>query len=363
MVKALCEQGIFAEIVTTNDSGTEVLEVPLSQRIEYQGIPVWFFPRFSPPLNSVREFAFSTALTRWLWRSIPTYDLIHIHAIFSYPSTIAMVIARHHHIPYIVRPLGQLCSWSLQQSKVKKRFYLDLIERENLNRAQAIHFTALSEQEEAKNLKLQAPGVLIPLGLDMPPSPESVSTNKTDHTLLFLSRLHPKKGVLNLLEAWNEFQPKNWKLVIAGSGDIRYIAALETVTQELDLDSTVEFLGAIEGSAKCRLYNNADLFVLPTLSENFGIVIAEALACGIPVITTRAAPWSDLITYRCGWWIDVGVVPLVRALREAVALSPMERQIMGQRGRHLIKTQYTWKRSMARMIEAYQASIDQAPIP
>ena len=364
MVQALINQGMETEIATTNDSGLDLLTVSLGQKVDYHGVPVWFFPRFSPPINSIREFAFSSALTQWLWRSIPHYDLIQVHAIFSYPSTIAMTIARHYNIPYIARPLGQLCHWALAQSKTKKQLYLNLIERKNLNQAKVLHFTASLEQEEVRALNLHSPSVVIPLGLSLPKITKAIDSNpKPPYTLLFLSRLHLKKGIDNLLAAWERINPHNWQLIIAGSGEEDYVKAIRFHIETLGVGRTVQLVGAIEGEAKWNLYRISDLFVLPTFSENFGIVVAEALAAGLPVITTKAAPWSDLVTHQCGWWIDVGVDPLVETLNKAMALSPGERQAMGQRGRQLIEQNYTWEQTARKLMDVYEAILNDRPIP
>jgi len=364
MVQALRNQGVQAEIATTNDSGSDLLMVPLCRKIDYHGVPVWFFPRFSPPLHGFREFAFSAAFTRWLWRSIVHYDLLHIHAIFSYPSTVAMAIARHHNIPYLARPLGQLCHWALEQGKTKKQLYLNLIERENLNQAKVLHFTASLEQEEVQTLNLHSPSVVIPLGLNLPKINTTIhSDHHPSHTLLFLSRLHLKKGIENLLQAWEQLKPLHWQLIIAGSGKEDYVKIIRSKIEDLGLGETVKLLGAIEGEAKWNLYRSSDLFVLPTFSENFGIVVAEALAAGLPVITTKAAPWSDLVTHQCGWWIDGGVAPLVETLKQAMALSPKERQAMGQRGRQLIEQNYTWEQTARKLMDVYEAILNDRPIP
>lgn len=173
---------------------------------------------------------------------------------------------------------------------------------------------------------------------------------------MFLSRIHPKKGIEMLIEAWLRLDPRiktGWQIEIAGNGDPIYIETLQRTIDEKGLRKEIQIIGPQFGEDKLATYQCADLFVLPTYSENFGIVVAEALACGIPVITTKGTPWEALNTRNAGWWIDIGAEPLVKALKQAMKLSEQELQQMGQNGRKLVEENYSIESVASKMVRLY----------
>ncbi|MGC1395425.1 MAG: glycosyltransferase, partial [Coleofasciculaceae cyanobacterium] len=228
LVKALQASGVDAQIATTNDWGNDLLDVPLNQCIEYEQVPVWFFERFSPPL---KEFIFSTQLTRWLWQHAQDYDLIHTHYLFSYASTCAGAIARCQKIPYIMRTIGQLSPWALAQSRLKKQIYTAAIERHNLNHAAAIHCTCAGEAEDVQKFGIETPTLTLPLGVEMSPElPQAREILRAKHGIapetpivLFLSRLHYKKRPDLLLQSLSQLASPDFHLILAGSGEPHYL--------------------------------------------------------------------------------------------------------------------------------------------
>ena len=178
-----------------------------------------------------------------------------------------------------------------------------------------------------------------------------------------MSRLHPKKGLLNLIEALAISLPDSWEVIIAGPDEENHRHEVECAVRRTQLTNKVTFLGPVDDGKKWAIYQSADLFVLPSFSENFGIVVAEALASGVPVITTIGTPWQELETHNCGWWIDIGVEPLAEALQIAMSLTDEERLRMGQNGRRLIEQKYNWSDVADKMITVYQWVLGQGSKP
>jgi glycosyltransferase involved in cell wall biosynthesis len=362
MVKALNTSGISAEIATTNDNGPDLLDVPLEQCSQYQDVPVWFFPRFSPNIHSIREFAFSAEFTIWLWKNIHKYDLLHIHAIFSYPSTVAMAIARHHKIPYIVRPLGQLCTWSLEQSARKKQIYLRLIERANLNYCRSIHFTAVQEQQEAAPLKLPVPSFILPHGLSIQPTIPNARQHLRQHLnlpadepiILFLSRLHPKKGLDYLIPALAQITDRRFTFVLVGGGSPEYVAELQTLITANNIQDRTQCPGFVTGELKDLFLQGSDLFVLTSYSENFGVSVLEALAAGLPAVVTPGVALSDLVReQQLGYIPELDVLSISASIKKALE-QPTTAKSMGDKARRFVLENYGWDSIASKLGTIYQ---------
>ena len=294
-------------------------------------------------------------------------DFIHIHGIWDWKRHTATRVARKHQIPYVIAPRGSLDPWSLAQKKWKKRLAMWLYQRRDLARAAALHATAESEAGYLRGLGFRQAIILSPNGVVTPDEKswtecQQANPKREDgrRRALFVSRMHQKKGVLELVEAWARVPieaRKDWGVELVytmnGPTERAYEAQVRARVRELELEGDFIFTGALMDERKWEAYARADLFVLPTHTENFGIVIAEALWAGLPVVTTKGAPWGELEERKGGWWIEFGVEALVGALGEAMGLTDEEREAMGERGRKLVEERYQWEAIGRQMLRAY----------
>jgi glycosyltransferase involved in cell wall biosynthesis len=228
------------------------------------------------------------------------------------------------------------------------------MQRDALAEVDCLHATALSEYHEIRAAGLRAPVAVIPNGIDLPEITPLRHIDTRERVVLFVGRIHPKKGLDPLVRAWKQVSPlfPQWQLRILGPAERGHDDALRSLAKLLSADR-IEIGGPVYNSAKLDAYRKADLFVLPTLNENFGTTVAEALAAEVPVITTKGAPWPGLETERCGWWIDHGVEPLARALGIGMSLPATERNAMGRRGRAWMAREFSWERVAREMLSVY----------
>ena len=351
LCRALAAEGARVELVT---GAVEGIETGVPTRVS-GGARRWgrFQPhpaRFGPLL---RERLQATGAA-----------VVHDHGLWLASNHAAAGVSAEARVPRIVSPRGMLSEWSLAHRGWKKRIAWRAFQRHDLDSAAALHATSELEAEEIRSAGVAGPIAIVPNGVDLP-APAEPRRMEQDRTrrFLFLSRIHPKKGLESLIEAWARARPAGWELVIAGPDERGHRAAIAKRANALGPEAAIRFRGPVSDTEKWDLYGSADVFVLPTSSENFGVVVAEALASGVPVITTRAAPWSALAERRCGWWTELGAEPLAAALREAAQIGDDERRAMGARGRRLVEERFGWQAIARRMLAVYRWLAGDADAP
>ena len=343
LADALCEQGCQATVVYVGDGPEDTLLVPArakaasARAVSLAGRRLWS-PRFTQQIAA----ALAPRAPR----------LIHDHGLWGYTNYAAARYATRQRIPLVISPHGMLEARALAEKPARKRVALAVFQRNILNSAALFMATADAEYQSVRRLGLKAPVAIVPIGV---PLPETHARHALTgpRRILYLSRIHPIKGLLPFIEAWHRVGEPGWRIVIAGPDEAGHLAEVRDLISQLGIESQFEFPGEVDGAAKRALFESADVFVLPTFSENFGVVVAEALSYGVPVLTTRGAPWSLLETHKAGWWVEPGVDGLADGLRAALATTPQQRATMGQAGRGYVAQHLGWATAGKLTLDAY----------
>jgi glycosyltransferase involved in cell wall biosynthesis len=359
---ALASRDIDVTIITTNsngDIGQLPLDVTLNQPIEKNGYQIIYF-RCSP----FRRYKFSLSLLQWLNANARQFDLAHIHALFSPVTTLAATIARYHKLPYIMRPCGMLDPADLQKKKRLKQIYATLLECPNLAGAAAIHFTSKQEAKISERFGLDSTGkmpmpqdLVIPLGVTSGFYPQKLPQSEVP-IILFMSRIEPKKGLDLLIPALESILASGieFHFILAGSNpqDADYEAGIKVKIQHSSLVKYTTITGFASGDLKNKLLTNADLFVLPSYYENFGIAVAEAMAAGKPVVISDRVHISEDIQQAEAGWVGPLEVSAIASLIKSALLDPDERKRRGLNAKEYAKKHYNWDAIAQQTIDAYQ---------
>jgi glycosyltransferase involved in cell wall biosynthesis len=289
--------------------------------------------------------------------------VLHDHGIWHLHNIVSTNFALRRRLPYVVSTHGMLEPWALAHKSMRKTLARRLYQDRILRNAKCLIASSDMELEGLRRAGCKNPIGILPIGIDcdipVRPPRQPISPN----VALFLSRIHPKKGLKYAIEAWHVLRPKNWRLNIVGPSESGHREELQELVNAYGLQRDISFHGAVSGGEKYQCFFDADIFLLPTHSENFGIVVAEALACGLPVLTTVGTPWRDLIPKNCGWYIDIGTAPLVAALREIFEIKSADLRHMGEMGRQWMLQDFQWQQIGSQYIALYEWVARRAPMP
>ena len=348
---------------TTNKDGNGILPVEIGKPVLMQGIEVTYFPVGFP-----RWYYFSFKLSHALKHNLPDFDIVHIHSVYLWPTTIAAYWCRKLKIPYLVRPLGMLDSINVEKdyeykiasfmSKIKKNTYMKFIGKNDLNNAAGIHYTSQYEKDLSSKWKIKTENVVIPLGVDIPKSNIRSRGHKTAgklKTILFLSRLDPIKGIETLIKTINILYQirKDFNLIIGGSGTKEYELKLRKIIDDNGLNDVISMIGNVGQLDKNNIFENADLFVLLSLHENFGIAVAEAMAMNLPVIISNNVGIQNHVKdYGAGVVISENDPELIACQIGDLLDDDKLRIEMGNKARYLCENEFAWDK-VARQTEKY----------
>lgn len=363
----LARRGERVSIFTTDIDGPGRLDVPLDQPMQAGEAEVRFFPAQWP-----RRYVTSWPLARALQHAVPAQDIVHIHSLYLFPSTVAAHFCRRAGVPYLVRPHGTLDPYMFRRHRARKWLYERLFEWRNLRRAAALHFTSLEEQELTRPLGLPTPGVVVAPGVHVeryaversaadPPPPWEERPGR--RVILFLGRLNFKKGLDLLARAFTELARRrpDAHLVLAGPDDDGYGGTVRGWLGEAGVLDRCTFTGLLLGARKVAALQRADVFVLPSYSENFGVAVVEAMACGRPVVVSdRVNIWREIAQAGAGRVVSCDADAVGRGL--AAVLDDPHAAAMGERGRRLVAERFTWAAAGARMLEAYHGILDEREV-
>lgn len=357
----LARRGEQVSIFTTDVDGPGRLDVPLDRPVRVGGADVRYFPVQRP-----RGFVTSWPLARALREAVPRHDIVHIHSLYLFPSTAAAHYCRRAGVPYLVRPHGTLDPFMFRRHRARKWIYEWLFEWRNLERAAALHFTSLEEQELTRPLGLSTPGVVVAPGVHVERYGQPVGTaaapwgeTRGRRVILFLGRLNFKKGLDLLARAFTELARRrpDVHLVLAGPDDDDYGRAVRGWLAQGGVADRCTFTGMLEGTSKLAAFHHADVFALPSYSENFGVAVVEAMACGLPVVVSdRVNIWREIAHAGAGRVVPCDAAAVSRGL--AAVLDDPAPEAMGERGRRLVAERFTWPAAGARMLDAYREILD-----
>lgn len=364
LCKGLAKRGHQVSLYTTNADENEILNVPLGVSTLEEGVEVFFYPAQKIIFGNVLSYPMVTALKQ----SVPNVDLVLIHSLYQLTSTAAAYYCRKFQVPYVVRPHGIMDPKLARRRRwLLKWAYIQLFEKRNLNCAAAIQYSSRMEDEMARHfIQVKSPSLLIPEGVSLKPFDKLPNRGNFRYKypemagkslILHLGRIHQKKGLDLLVEAFSRVAARrdDVHLVLAGSGDNGYVKQINKMLRDLDVFDRTTITGQVDEVEKLAILRDADIFVLASHGENFGISVVEAMACGLPVIISdKVGIWSEILEASAGTVTKCQPEEIADAIENLLNDSGL-RMAMGQRGKTIACEQFSSDRMSESMETAYQA--------
>ena len=356
LCRALVQEGHTVDVFTTNVDGEKNSNVPIRERVNINDVNVWYFP-----CPILRRLYYSPDMQHELRNRIKEYDLVHLHSVFLWPTYIAARTASRENIPYLVSPRGMLVKDLFRRKNwFIKTAWLTLIERKTILESSGLHVTSEIEEAEVKKFNIKLPVIFnVPNGIEVPEidtlGNNSAVSEYMQPYALFVGRINWKKGLDLLIKSWTSVQDIH--LLIAGNDEENYQVQLETLADKLKLNDRVHFIGPVDNNAKWKLYTDAEIFILPSLSENFGNVVLEAMCMGCPVIVSPNVGLAPVILKsNSGLVIENEPSYLAHSINKLLDI-PVIRKKMGNNGREEVLNNFTWDRIAKRMEIVYKEII------
>ncbi|PQV62480.1 Glycosyltransferase involved in cell wall bisynthesis [Abditibacterium utsteinense] len=310
-------------------------------------------------------FGYSKSLKRPLKDAVKQADLTHSHGLWMYLTYLCGSLTRAFHKPHVITLHGMIEPWILARSPKKKSLVRRLYQDRVLTNASCLHALCDPEAQHLRELGFRTPIAVLPNGIKLDdfatlPPQDTLSKRfpilEGRKVILFLSRVHPKKGLLHLIEAWSQLSLEfdSWQLVIAGPDNLGHRAEVEQAIEAHNLANQVTFMGTVNGTEKLAVLSAANIFVLPSFSEGFSMAILEAMACRLPVLLTPGCNFSEAVQAGAATEVTPDAQSVQNGLRHLLELTDSDRLEMGQKGYNLVKANYTWDQVGKDMIDVYQ---------
>jgi glycosyltransferase involved in cell wall biosynthesis len=354
--KALVDLGHEVHVFTSSMDGPNDLDVDETVPTIHDGVHVHYF---RVPL--LRRLCWCPSMLPALRDRVPSFDIMHLHSVFLWPTYAAARVAAAAGLPYLVAPRGMLSKVAIHgKSRLLKSLWIRMFEQKTLRDAAAIHVTTDLETAELNALGLDLSEIVcVPNSVSWPARHSPLSAGPFAKIprpyVLFLSRIDWKKGLDRLIQAWKRIPP-HVSLIIAGNDEEGYSRKLRKIADQNEVRERIHFLGPVSDADKWALYENALMFVLPSYSENFGNVVAEAMAMGCPVVVTPEVGLAHVVRESGAGVVADGDPDAVACAICSLLDDPARRKAMGERGRTSAGAQFS-SESVARRMESFYRSM------